>query len=140
MKENYIYYTLQRWLKNVDDQEKLHELELIRIESGSTINGLPDIYFDSKYFTGWIEDKQITWPKRKTTNIKIPWRPGQRKFLNNIYNKHNRFLKSFLLVVDENKNMFLFTGILKEAYTQKEFSLFSRPIQRLDDFLYYVFL
>ena len=55
--------------------------EITRIESGSTVLGIPDCYYASlKGCHGWIELKQTK--QSKNGKIKIPYRPGQQRWLN----------------------------------------------------------
>jgi len=91
-----------------------------RIESGTTGLGIPDIFFRTNDSEGWIELKEIFWPSKETTSIKIPFRPGQYPWLKQ-YTSLNG--KAFLICSLYGKtNIFIFLGrsIFKE-YTQKEF-------------------
>jgi hypothetical protein len=90
MKENYIYQRLKLLSINNPIGFKMH-----RIESGGTESGIPDIYFECNFLTGWIESKKITIPKKEDTPVKIPWRPGQLKWLNNHYTNATKHAHKF---------------------------------------------
>ena len=50
--------------------------DAIRIESGTTTVGIPDIY----YWNTWIELKNIKRVLSSNGNVVVPWRPGQQAF------------------------------------------------------------
>ena len=53
-------------------------IELLKIETGFTTLGIPDIYYYSdrpRQFAGWMELKHV--PTFQVPKIIIPWQPGQ---------------------------------------------------------------
>lgn len=92
-----------------------------RIESGTTGLGIPDAFFRTKESEGWIELKEITWPYKEHTIIKIPFRPGQYPWLIK-YSQLNG--NSFLIcsIRGREQNIYMFKrAFIYQEYTQKEF-------------------
>jgi len=91
-----------------------------KIESGMTGLGIPDIFFRTKYTDGWIELKEIIWPKKYDTIIKIPFKPGQFSWIK----QYSLLCGNMFLIcsIRGETNIYIFrrTYIFKE-YTQKEF-------------------
>lgn len=78
-----------------------------KIETGSTEYSIPDTFYCGYNFCGWIEIKQISKPVKK---IVIPYRPGQRNWLEN----HKKFnLNVFILLYYHNK-FYLLNDFRKE--------------------------
>jgi hypothetical protein len=95
MKESEMFSDLNEKLSCFFDFEK--------IESGRTGTGIPDIFYSGLSCCGWIESKQKSGLKR-TTNIEIPYRPGQQKWLNN---KKKKGLNVYVLFYTHGKYFLL---------------------------------
>jgi len=121
--ENKIYHTFKSWVKRDGFLHVFEDFIFHRIETGTTELGVPDIYFENKYFTGWIEQKYITLPKRSSTNIKIKWEPLQISW----GYRHTRFVntnvsKYALAVIDDLNVIRIFKWpFIGEEYTQEMF-------------------
>jgi len=91
-----------------------------RIESGMTGLGIPDVFFRTKASDGWMELKEVSWPIRETTLIKIPFRPGQYPWIK----QYSLLCGNMFLIcsIRGETNVYIFrrSYILRE-YTQKEF-------------------
>ena len=59
---------------------KLKKLKLIRLETGGTEIGVPDLYFWTPNSRGWIELKQVE-IKSVRREISVPFRSGQLPFI-----------------------------------------------------------
>jgi hypothetical protein len=57
---------------------KAKRLLILRIESGETARGIPDIYIRSSSREYWIELKNIKGGSVHSTSWRVPWRPGQK--------------------------------------------------------------
>lgn len=94
-------------------------ISLKRVEN-SMDTGTPDVYFTAVSNEGWIELKQIkSFPKRESTPIKIPFRPGQYAWLMSRYHM-NPSTSGYLLIQIEDV-LFLFKNEqIQEVYTREE--------------------
>lgn len=63
-------------------------LDVTRIESHGTGNGIPDMYVQGYGYDFWIECKNIKSASIFNNSIKIPWRPGQQGWAFNYYKRH----------------------------------------------------
>lgn len=100
MKESAIYQKLKKLS---------YYFKFLRVETGSTEIGVPDLYYYSKkYYNvhGWIELKQ-------TTNGKIRYQPGQ---LNNLKKMKTQGIKVFLLFFWNDR--FFLTDQFEKDYTK----------------------
>ena len=55
-----------------------------RIESGETGKGIPDLFIITKGTPMWIELKRVHDTCSTKRCVKIPWRPGQQAWLNDV--------------------------------------------------------
>lgn len=135
--ENGIYKTFKAWVKrdgflHVDEPIKFH-----RIESHSTELGIPDIYFETRTITGWIEQKYIVWPKKWDTIIQPGWQPGQLNWIT----KHNDFTnrkysRAVLAVLDNFGMIRIFTGEgICHEYSQNYFKAMAYEVTNLRELL-----
>jgi hypothetical protein len=85
-------------------------IDLVRLESGSTACGIPDTWYLTPYRSGWIEMKAIN--RIPVNHFKVPWRPGQRAFFYRTLNR-NPDLPCYLFVALENRKL-LYTRLSKD--------------------------
>lgn len=85
-------------------------IDFIRIETGATRSGVPDIYFVSNFDSshGWLELKIA---KKTSFSIAIPYRPGQQLFLSKHKSKHITvfaliYYKNHIYLTDDFSNNF----------------------------------
>lgn len=111
MLESGMYATLIKLLPSIHWQ---------RIESSTGV-GIPDITYATRRITGRMETKDIAaMPKRASTNIKIPWRPGQLSW----YRKYRAKTECpYILCLTIGDEWYFITAI-KEEYTQQELDLY----------------
>ena len=113
MAEGKLYKKLKHTMRSAGIQ-----IMLQRIESGGTGEGIPDLFFRSLNQDGWIELKEIHWPKRGNTRIKIPFQKGQLPWITR-YRSLGGHVFLFVLC---NKDFYLFSKHnIKEEYKQIEF-------------------
>lgn len=89
-------------------------LKIRRIESGDTELGIPDLHVRTEVKDIWIELKQLSSLPIKG-NIKIPWRPGQRKWIMD----HQELGGTSFLLLTIGTSWFMYSNI-KEEYTREE--------------------
>ena len=93
-------------------------IKLVRIENDAGI-AIPDVYYYTPESEGWIEFKYIKeFPKRDTTTIKIPFRPGQRAWLWERYKSNKNTLGFLLLAIGGEVFLFKNAGIC-DNYTRE---------------------
>lgn len=111
-----------------------------KIESGGTGLGIPDLFFRTLKQDGWIELKRIKWPSTNSTEIKIPFEPGQFSWIKTYRELGGKvFLMCLVNSKTENdKSVFIFIGenIFKE-YNQASFHLFADLVLNYDNFDYH---
>ena len=103
---------------------------ICRIESPISGNGIPDVYYRSTYYEGWIELKQL---QQRKTHWKVPFQPGQFAWLQryHVLNGHS----SLVATIDE--EWFLFSGAdIKEQYPEENLIFFATtPIDIIRDLI-----
>ncbi len=112
----------RQWLMKLLKNEPI---KLQPIESHGTGSGIPDIWFRTNTSEGWIELKEVHYPKRKETTIKIPWRAAQLNWLKSYMQLGGHgILLVFFIDTFNTHCAYVFEGsnILKE-YTQEQFHM-----------------
>ena len=109
--EKDILHALQNGMKN-------RPIEFESVENGSGI-GFPDVIVKGKTLS-FIELKKIdAFPKRDTTQIKIPFRPGQLAWTK-VFLKLTKGTDVFLMLLIEDKFFIFKNENIKEAYSFSE--------------------
>jgi hypothetical protein len=100
-----------------------YPIMLQRIENRT--GRVPDIYYACSQSSGWIELKEIEMPKRKSTKIKIPFRPGQFPWIK----RHLKYSEQIILLCStkECDSWFIFRGYgIKERYNHTDIELLTK--------------
>lgn len=87
------------FVKHITKLLKAHpHVEITRIESGGTKNGIPDMFVSTMTNTYWIEFKNMKYSSIHDKEWKVTWRPGQQNFLmmNSIKRKVDNLTVKFL--------------------------------------------
>jgi len=113
-------------------------INVYKIETGYTQIGIPDLYIRTFNKDIWIELKEIKyWPKRNTTNIAIPFRPGQLNWIHS----HKQLGGKVYLCATYEQEWYLFDDV-RATYTQSEFlslSIIPTNLKSIEsDFLVYI--
>lgn len=92
-----------KWLMGIFKRE---HRDCVRIESGKTVVGIPDLFVQGGGTDVFIELKVCNDSSIYDYSIKIPWRPGQQAWLYTYYIMHN-MCKAALTVVKCNDGIII---------------------------------
>lgn len=76
--------------ESIKTKLKFQKLRCIRIETGTTSVGIPDMFVEGKGDDYFIELKNVKQTFDKKDNIKIPWRAGQQAFAASYMSTHSK--------------------------------------------------
>jgi len=105
------------WQKIRDDQRNFNVF-MQRIESHSTAEGIPDLYFRNRGFAGWCELKYLHPTASNKYNLSLDKYPIHQRDWNAIYTRHGG---NCLLCVGIGGKIFWLSG--KKAVTILKFTL-----------------
>lgn len=117
--ETFRYKTEAEFSRAFSKVLKAHNLFVQRLESGSTGNGIPDMFIQGYGSDLFIENKRV----KKDFNpaiINIPWRPGQVAWMLLYYKNHLKRKACFTCICFN--NCIIFIPIVKPYLNKFDFT------------------
>lgn len=81
---------------------KLLGYSVIRIETGLTCQGVPDMFVQGNGTDFWLELKNEKKLTLETTKLKVHWRPGQQPWAYTYYMQHHKNKYTFTVIAGDN--------------------------------------